>query len=250
MLPPPSAISLILLLPVLLSLSWQLAAGEDLDPSGFPGNFDPTIHAPSPPPPPDAKPAPVRRLQEDLLAIGDVRIDLKRRRVLIPAVVNIREGFIEYFCTTGYGAVHETVLRTEVLPVEVHLAMLLVSRGNQIPATPPASGEEGIEGPAVKVFVEWTEGGHSFSVEAGAMVRNEEKGASLSGIGWIYNGSRMRKNVFLAQSEGCIAAVMEVPNALINSKDPRRRNDDIWRAEKGRIPPVGTRVSLVLSLFH
>src|SRR6266545_7906466 len=56
-----------------------------------------------------------------LFQLGDVRLDKNRRAVSFPAVVNMREGNIEYLVVTAGGKTHESIFKTEAQPVHLQV---------------------------------------------------------------------------------------------------------------------------------
>src|SRR6185503_8141895 len=64
-----------------------------------------------------------------LFEIGKLRLDQAKGTISFPAAVNLREGPIEYLLVAEYGKIHESLLRTEVDPYSIQLALLL--RGAQ-----------------------------------------------------------------------------------------------------------------------
>src|SRR4026208_208498 len=85
-----------------------------------------------------------------IFQIGKVRIHKQNRTIEFPAVVNMKEGLPEYFLVSTRGKVHESVLRTDVDPYQVHVAMLLLGgKGAQtnffLPDKPPPGDPVAIE---------------------------------------------------------------------------------------------------------
>src|SRR3989442_9675353 len=68
----------------------------------------------------------VRQLGPSLFQVGAVRIDREQRTLRFPALVNLREGNLEYLLVTSFGKTHESLLRTEVRPFQLQVALLLL----------------------------------------------------------------------------------------------------------------------------
>ncbi len=56
----------------------------------------------------------------------DIRINKRERTVSFPAVINLRQGTIEYLLVNSWGKVHESILRTDTEPYRIHVVMLLL----------------------------------------------------------------------------------------------------------------------------
>jgi hypothetical protein len=54
---------------------------------------------------------------------------------------------------------------------------------------------------------------------------------------WVYNGSLIVHNRFLAQMDGSIVSLVTDPVALINNVGPGHDNDMIWEPNPANLPP-------------
>ncbi len=70
---------------------------------------------------------PVEKLDENRYRIGDVTIDKRTREIRFPALVNLREGILEYLIVHQNGKIHESLFRTETSPTNINLAFTLLS---------------------------------------------------------------------------------------------------------------------------
>jgi hypothetical protein len=205
---------------------------------------------PAAPPPAAGRTNPVvRTLEGGLLEIGTVRLDPERRTVTFPAFVNLREGMIEYVVVHSGGKTHESLLRTDARPRDIHLAMLLVgARGagtNALPLDPDLS----LPGDMVTVEVRWTSGRRVRVAAAEELVYDRRLGSALRRGRWTYTGSRLREDGFGAQADGSIVALITDPDALVNNPRRGREDDDNWLAKATRLPEFNHPVEVVLTLL-
>lgn len=210
----------------------------------------PGAEAPSTPPPASGQTNPVvRTLPGGLLEVGTVRLDPQRRTVTVPAFVNLREGMVEYVLVHSGGKTHESLLRTDAQPRDIHLAMLLLgARGagtNALPADPDLS----LTGEPVTVEVRWTTGRRVRVVAAEEVVYDRRLGSALRRGRWTYTGSRLREDGFGAQADGSIVALITDPDALVNNPRRGREDDDNWLAKATRLPEFNSPVDVVITLL-
>src|SRR5215218_1610093 len=102
--------------------------------------------------------APVRSLGGGLFRVGLVTIDSSNRTVRFLAAVQLREETIEYTVVHKTGKTHESIFRTEALPQDVQVAMLLL--GAKIVMT-NSFGNDGRalpKGESIWVEASWTNG--------------------------------------------------------------------------------------------
>jgi hypothetical protein len=162
------------------------------------------------------------------LQIGLVTVYPKQRLLSIPAAVNMVEGPIEYLVVNEMGKLHESIFKTPVDPAHFHAAALLLNGPSNFPP--------------VEINAIWEGKTNS----APSLIRNTEKDAPLRGNWWPYLGSKIVEGVFIAHRDGSIVAVRSDPEALIESPDPARENDEIWRPMTGKLPPLGTPVTITV----
>ena len=192
---------------------------------------------------------PVREISDGVYQIGDVRFDKRQRSVQIPAVVNLREGNIEYILVTTTGKTHESLLRTTAQPLHVQLAFLLL--GAKGAGNTPLPGDPALSLPGEKISVslEWTEAGRTNRAEATSFILNRKTGASASPGSWAYTGSRLREDGFAAELDGSILSLIADPDALINNPRPGREDDDNWLVRTNGLPPLNSTVEIQLRLL-
>ena len=155
---------------------------------------------------------------------------------------------------TTYGKTHESILRTEVPPVQVQLALVLLhAKGADTSSLRRAPNEYGgtpefaITGDPVTIEVAWEQHGKTIHRLAEAMF------VHLGGAGtepkgrWVFNGSVVWQGAFLAQSSGSLISLIPDPIALVNLS-PARGESVTWTADPERTPPPGVLVQVTISL--
>jgi hypothetical protein len=200
---------------------------------------------------------PVRLVQDGIYEIGAVRLDQRKRTVTFPAELNKSEGLMEYFLVTSYGKTHESILKTKARPYDIHLAMLLL--GVHAPGTTNGTGE-GLGGPVVhpsrdqlpgdkiEISVKWKAGKDEAQHSVAEMIYKKDVRKLMEQGGWIYNGSVMAHNKFLAQSEGSIISLVTDRTALVNNMGPGHDNDLIWEPNATNLPPASAMVEVTMSI--
>ncbi len=193
--------------------------------------------------------APLKQISEHIFEIGQVKLDKKQRTVSFPATVNMQEGLMEYMLVGESGKIHESVLVTTAEPYHIHIAMLFLgARG-----APPLKAEERavethIKGEPVALWTAWKSGGRARRARAETFITHKESSQSMSEGPWTYNGSWIFEGTFLAQREKSIIAIVTDHDALINNPRSGRDNDEIWLANKDKIPPPGTMITVTIEL--
>ena len=235
------------------SLHASLFAGQDKNPFAI---------VPTPPSPAPSTNAPVKQVGDGLYEVGRVRLDKKQRTITFPAVINMRDGVIEYLIVTESGKTHESLLRTATDPLHLQVAMLLLgAKGAQAkPLTEPPpegpikhddlakEGDAALHGESVTIEVLWKTGGKDRSAPIEEFVLNLATKNPMTKGPFIFNGSRVWDGKFIAQIEGSIVSTITDPDAMFNNPRPGHDRDDIWKLITSKIPPLDSEVQVTVKL--
>jgi hypothetical protein len=202
---------------------------------------------------------PVRMVEPGIYEIGLVRLDQRRRRITLPAALNKTQGLMEYFLVTTYGKTHESILKTPAQPYHLHLAMLLLGAHGAGSADFPGSPTNGEPGPVVHpsketmpgdkvaISVKWkTPQGETRRAAEELVLKNDTHAVMEHGL-WVYNGSLIVRNKFLAQMDGSLVSLVTDPVALVNYIGPGHDNDLIWEPNATNLPPRDAPVEVTLT---
>lgn len=204
------------------------------------------------PEPPNIKPAAVEKLSPSTYKVGSLIIDIAKREVSVPGVVN-DVVTLEFVANTkgGYKA-YESALTLDTNGVNFNVAMLLIGldvrRGRaaarQFDPTPP-------EGDPVEVLVEWTANGRPQRVRVERLLYDQRTQTTLPEGPWVYTGSTFVETgegrKYLADLDGVLIGFMHGPQAIIDN--PRNHAVDGFGSLKLNpaigLPP-GTAVTLTV----
>ena len=197
----------------------------------------------------------VERVDSNLLKIGLVTINQATRSIRFQASVNMNQGPVEYLVVAENGKLHEAVFMTKASLRDIHLAMVLlgVKPGGFMPKADKSLTVP--EESSVNASVEWEGNGPivkhpltSIILLAGenpnaAAIRTLDEGV------WLYNGSKFDAGGFQALREGSVISLIADDSALVNNPGSDRTRDDIHLPNTLLLPPMGTPVSIILTLL-
>lgn len=184
---------------------------------------------------------------------GNIWLDPQKKRVVMVGRVCLREGQLEMFACPQGTKEHESIISVPVKAYVIHAALLALGArpGSPtvfVPEFRPASGTR------VDVSVYWTdEQGKRRSAWAQDWVRHWRTGLPMQEH-WVFAGSSFWVNEqtgekYYQAEEGfliCLAnfstAMLDIP---VESSDAAGQL--VFEAFTERIPPLGTRVTLVLT---
>lgn len=197
-----------------------------------------------------AKPS-IKEVSPGVYEVGLAKLDKQAKTVSFPATINMRDGIVEYWLVNTGGKVHESVLKTDVQPYHIHVAMLLLGAKGR----PNLTAKERVEdketyGDTVALWVEWTdEKGTKVKKRAEELVNDVSRKALMTKGDWTYNGSWIFNGTFVAQRELSIVSTIHDHDALINNPRPKREEDDNWTVETKAVPPINTPVTVTIELI-
>lgn len=230
-------------------LSWALVMTS-------PAQQPPGLPEDKPPTPPS-----IREVSPGIFQVGGVKLEKAARRVSFPAKLNMTDGPLEYLLVTGQGKLHESVLKSDIEPHHLQVAMLLLgAKGMQAapltnapssgPITQPPASERNppLPGEPVLIEVSWTQDGKSQRRRIEELVFNKRAKEPMSKGPFTFTGSRVWQGKFVAQTEGSLIALITDPDAVFNNPRPNRDADDTWVVRKQEVPPLDTVVEVSITL--
>lgn len=186
-----------------------------------------------------------------LFKLGEVFLDKNLRTVRFPAVVNLREGNVEYVVVTTSGKTHESIFKTEARPLHIQLALLLLGAKGTTNAL-PEDAVKSLPGDPIIVEVSWRPSGKTASesrtFRAEEFVHDRRTQRGLANGNWVYTGSRIREDGFAAQVDGSIVSLITDSDALVNNPRPGREDDDNWLIRTNNLPALNTPVEVLIRL--
>lgn len=192
----------------------------------------------------------LQKIKPGLDGLGPIEINRKERSIAFPAMINMKKGLLEYLLVRTGGKTHESLFRTQVEPVQLQLAMLLLgAEGTDRPLA--RQGDPGApKGSPVAVNASYLKDGRMEQISPEIWItRKSDAGMTESEtLKWMFTGSKISNGRFMAQLEGSIIAIYHDPVALFDNASPGGENNRVWFVNEATVPPVGTPVTLTITL--
>ncbi len=225
---------------------------------------DPVPVEPRTLPAPDQPVAPVepavKELDDERLQIGEVVFNRKTREIRFPAKVNMAGGeLLEFALVHANGKVHEALLLTETSAMDINLAFKLLrypassefyaivdedgTMSNRFPEVPP----EVKAAARLDIGVEWQEAGKTRRAKLNEWISHASTGQAMPADPWVYGGSGIHEGKFVADLTGDYIAIFLSSAALINFSGKDNNSDEVWTPFPKRVPPEGTKVTVVIA---
>lgn len=194
---------------------------------------------------PDA--APIEKIGPGVFRMGEIQIHKGARSVTFPAEVNMEKGLLEYLLVCSSGKTHESLLRTNVSPYELNIALLLLGfEGTDAPQAEQGAADAP-RGEPVEIMLIYPHKNKNERTPAAAWITMKVGEKEESPVmEWVYTGSKIFEGKFLAQEQGSVVAIYHDPAALFDNRAPNGGNDEIWFVNERAVPPVGTPVTVII----
>lgn len=180
-----------------------------------------------------------------IFEIGNCKIIKEESKVEFPASVNMKEGLLEYLLVGSTGKLHESLLRTDVEPYALQVALLLSGLEGSLNPLSSQGDNRLPEGDPVDIRVSWNEDGKEKKARIEEMVLLGKNKVDL--MPWVFTGSVINNGTFSAQAEKSIIAVFHDPVAMIDHRLESGANDEAWFVNSAKTPPVGTPITVSIS---
>lgn len=203
----------------------------------------------------------VERIDATRYRIGEVIIDKKTREIRFPAVINLREGLLEFLVVHTNGKIHESLFATDVSPSHLNVAFKLLryeasKELYRIPKEPGLLSNDFHKEPEkisaasrIAIRAEYEKNGVTRSIPVHEWIRHETTARAMPPTPWIYGGGEFYQNQFAPEQTGDIVAIFITNSALINYSGKDNINDEVWTTLTERVPELGTKVTLVFAPY-
>jgi hypothetical protein len=188
---------------------------------------------------------PVEKITDSVVRVGAVVVDTQARTVTCSGVINMDSGAIEYLAVGPRGKLHESLLRLDVKPMHLQVALLLL--GLEPKQILRYQGEKKTpQGAPVEIRVRWKDrAGKEMEARAEELMSEMPGNKPVAGGVWVFTGSRILKEGFEADLSHSLIAVWHDPAAILDNPRPGGANN-AYIVNAKRTPKQGTKIELVL----
>lgn len=198
---------------------------------------------------------PIKRLDQNRLMVGEVLVDREKRRVEVPAKVNMTRGILEYYAVGVEGKTHEAVLTVLAVPSHIHLALILAGyEPSQYGKPDPKSFRRALikRGDLLRLYLRWRPADVERDqwIPASAWLFDRKADAPPNPQPYTFEGSAIDKNGYVADRELSVIGLIDDPTVVlsptIDQGNPYRGERFGFEVYSSSIPPKNTPVTLVL----
>ena len=198
----------------------------------------------------------VEQLGPDLYRVGDVEVNAASKEISFAGEINMATGLAEVVVCAEWGKLHESIVRTKIQPIDLHIALLLLGAKDgknpfwlSTPLIERERKESRPDGQLLDVFLLWDtpQGPQQCRIEELLMdVRSKE---ALPQTQWIFTGSYLdHGGGYVADHIGSIITNYHDPSAVIDCPLEQGQVDDYMYIHSTQVPPIGTPVKVLIKV--
>lgn len=188
----------------------------------------------------------IKKINDDLYKIGNITINKEKREIIFPAEFNMEKGLIELILCGKHGKLHESVLKTDIVPSHLQVALLLLGFGckqnsdfqdkNKIP-----------QSDSLLIFAEWIDSlNNTINVRIEQLAYNVIKEKEMMKTPWIFLGSMFVGGNFMADIEESIITTYYDPYSIIDNPLETRNDDMLYVVNSKIVPSKGTKAKIII----
>lgn len=197
----------------------------------------------------------LKKINDQVYVLGDIEINLDEGFISFPCTINMTTGLIEVLLCRKEGKVHESLLVTNITPLEFQTAMLLSGFDpvNELPEDSTKinlmSPYKTIETPcdSVHLFIEYEQSGKKLKKPAEFFLRDERTKSPLNQGTWLFKGAVIHQSdhVIVDNNVTMISTYAD-PVALMELNSSAKLNDELFYVHEGVNLIKGQPVKLII----
>ncbi|MBE0639499.1 MAG: hypothetical protein IH598_13360 [Bacteroidales bacterium] len=198
------------------------------------------------------------KTSEDTYLLKDIEINTLAKTVTLPCTVNMDSGLIEVVLCRPEGKTHESLLKTNVTPLEFQTALLLLGLDpvNELPADPkdedPLSPYLTIETPgdSLLIFIELDVNGENSRKPVEFYIRDERTQKPIPSCSWLFRGAvTHRSGHVIIDPEMTMIATYHDPLALMELNNADKFDDELFYVNTSAGLIKGQESKLIIQLI-
>jgi hypothetical protein len=188
----------------------------------------------------------------DASKMPHMSVDVPHKQIRVECQALNPQMPLEFFCCMSGTAEHEAVLRSPVLPSQLHLGLLMLGLQPGEPVRYSKAADKWLppHGPPLQIFCEWNDkDGKAVHVPAYRMMRNVKTKKPMPPMTWIFAGSRvMEDGKYAADTTGYIVSVVNFDLTVIDIPElASSANETLeWEYNPDIVPAKGSTVWMII----
>ena len=196
-------------------------------------------------------PASVPTTQPGVGNLPHIQVDVKNKTVRMECEALNITGTLEFLCCVKGPNEYESVLRSEVRPSHLHLALLMIGLKPGAPIRYDEQEKKWLPptGPALKMSIEYQKDGKTITIPAERTMREIKTKKPMPDVTWVFSGSKiMPGERYAADSTGYLVSVVNFELTPVDFPvlESNANETLLWETDPDVCPPTDTKVTLII----
>ncbi len=179
-----------------------------------------------------------------------IDLDFAHKQVRVECEAIECKNPLEFFCCVTGTNEHEAVLRSQVKPSHLHLALLLVGLepGEGVHYSEADKKWVAPTGNPIKITCTWQRDGKTITVPAEQMMRDVKTKKPMPKCDWVFAGSRIMNGGYAADTTGYLVSIVNFELTVVDVAEiASSANETLeWEVNSDISPPRRTKVTMIL----
>lgn len=180
-----------------------------------------------------------------------VEFDAAKKQVRVECEMLAVDAPLEFFCCVKGTNDYEAMVRSEVKPSNLHLALLAIGLKPGQPLQYSEATKRWIppQGPPLQIMMEYQKDGKTVSVPAWTWMRDVKTKKTAPPFTWVFTGSRIMENGnYAADSTGYLVSIVNFDLTVIDVPQLASSSNDLleWERNPDTTPKAGAKVTMVI----
>jgi hypothetical protein len=195
------------------------------------------------------------KVSDDVYKLNEMAINTANGTLEIPCKINMNKGLIEVVLCRKEGKVHESLLVTNISPLEFQTALLLLGLDpvNEVPDDPSKINQNDqfssieTDGDAVKLYLAYELDGEQVKKPIENFIYDESVKKNLKTSTWLFRGAatHMSGHVIVDPDVTMIATYHD-PVAMMELNAQSKFNDELFYVNEDAGLTIGKNVTLIV----
>jgi len=180
-----------------------------------------------------------------------VEFDAARKQVRVECEMLAVDAPLEFFCCLKGTNDYEAMIRSEVKPSDLHVALLAIGLKPGQPLQYSEATKRWIppQGPPLQITMEYQKDGKTISVPSWTWMRDVKTKKTAHAFTWVFTGSRvMEDGKYAADVTGYLISIVNFDYTVIDVPQLASSSNELleWERNPDTTPKAGTKVTMVI----
>lgn len=198
-----------------------------------------------------AEPAPASGDKPHVGKLPHIEFDAQKKQVRVECEMLACDAPLEFFCCVKGTNDYEAMIRSEIKPSNLHMALLAIGLKPGQPITYSEATKKWLppSGPPLQITMEYEKDGKTVSVPSWKWMRDVKTKKPAPPFTWVFTGSRVLPDgKYAADMTGYLVSIVNFDLTVVDIPKLASSSNDLleWERNPDTTPKAGTKVTMVI----